>query len=117
MIYLLNPIHATVLAEHRHILVPRLVVILNQSKKDLTTPNPSQVAPSFIDAQETFNQAMCQAQAVGMDARIAAHEDFDLGGNSNPYQKKSTPWRLYEAKYQSLVTNSLEGVLSGTNQT
>lgn len=27
-------------------------------------PNPSQLAPSFIDAQDTFNQTMCQAQAI-----------------------------------------------------
>ena len=116
MIYLLNPIHATVLAGHWQILKPRLVAVLNQSKKDFTMPNPSQVAPSFNDAQDTFNQAMCQAQAVVMDARMAAHEDFDLGGNPNPYQKKSTVWPLYEAKYQSLVTNGLEGVPNGPKQ-
>ena len=66
MIYLLNPIHATVLAGHWQILKPRLVVVLNQSKKDFTMPNPSKVAPSFTDAQDTFNQTMCQAQAVVM---------------------------------------------------
>ena len=79
-------------------------------------PNPSQVAPSFNDAQDTFNQAMCQVQAVVMDARMAAHEDFDLGANANPYQKQSTVWRLYEDEYQALVTNGLEGVPNGPKQ-
>ena len=79
-------------------------------------PNPSQVAPSFNDAQDTFNQAMCQAQGVVMDARMAAHEDFDLGANANPCPKQSSGWRFYEVEHQALVTNGLEGVPNGPKQ-
>ena len=53
---------------------------------------------------------------VEMDARMAAHEDFDLGTKANPYQKKSAVWCSYEAEYQALVANGLEGVPNGPKQ-
>ena len=36
--------------------------------------NPTQVAPNFIDAQDIFNQTMCQAQA--MIAALSGDDQF-----------------------------------------
>jgi len=53
---------------------------------------------------------------VEMDARMAAYEDLEAGGNTNLYLKQSHAWCSYGAEYQALVTNGLEGVPDGPKQ-
>ena len=52
---------------------------------------------------------------VEMDAKMDAHEEFEIGANANPYSKQSTAWRLYEAEYRTLTNNGSEGALNGPN--
>ena len=54
---------------------------------------------------------------VEIDARIAAGEDFDLGGNANPYPRSSAAWRYYESEYQELVGGKSKAVKNGSKQT